>query len=311
MNRDDIVWAGQLASALEVSAYPKPGNVHRTSDLDGKKFQRFITGSVVIGPSLREAVDRGADAGRGKIEVSDVQIGRAIRDGVNATKGWAGENTNLGTLLLLIPLASAASMTAAKESEFETEKLRENLSDILKSSGSEDALNVYRAISIANAGGMGKVDRLSVREESSKERIAEEDIPLYEIMKISADRDQISKEWVSDMQITFEEGYPLLKELYEKNEALNPAVVQTFLNILSAHPDSFVRRKHGEEIAQETSERAKAVLDKGGMFTREGRKAVDELDESFRRESINPGATADLIASSLMVSFLNGLKDWI
>ncbi|GAI37651.1 unnamed protein product, partial [marine sediment metagenome] len=39
MDIEDIARAAQLASALEVSGYPKPGNVHRTADLKGMTFE--------------------------------------------------------------------------------------------------------------------------------------------------------------------------------------------------------------------------------------------------------------------------------
>ena len=37
----------QIASVLEVSGHPKPGNVHRTQDFDDMVFEDFLISGVV------------------------------------------------------------------------------------------------------------------------------------------------------------------------------------------------------------------------------------------------------------------------
>ena len=49
MNVEDIVKLAQISSALEVSGYPKPGNVHRTRDYDDMVFEDFVISGIVIG----------------------------------------------------------------------------------------------------------------------------------------------------------------------------------------------------------------------------------------------------------------------
>ena len=55
MDAKKIAQIAQIASALEVSGYPKPGNVHRTRDFDDMEFEDFIISGVVIGDSIRQA----------------------------------------------------------------------------------------------------------------------------------------------------------------------------------------------------------------------------------------------------------------
>lgn len=309
MDTRDIARAAQLASALEVSGYPKPGNVHRTADLEEATFEQFIASSVAIGPVLLEAAERGFKAGKGEIELSQINVGDAIRRSIEDTMRWQrNENTNLGIVMLLIPLTGAAGMTLAKDGKIEVKKLRENLSKILRTTTPEDALNVYEAILIAKPGGLGDVAELDVKDERSKNRIREERISLYEIMKISSKWDNISKEWATDMRITFEFGYPLIKKLYARTKNMNTTTVQAFLEILSRYPDTFVQRTHGRKVAEQVSERARAIIGKGGMLTAEGRKLVARFDEELRGRDINPGTTADLTASSLMLAILDGLR---
>ena len=48
----------QLAVLLEVSAYPKPGNVHRTVDFEATKYEHYLASAVALMPHLRQAADQ-------------------------------------------------------------------------------------------------------------------------------------------------------------------------------------------------------------------------------------------------------------
>ncbi len=309
MDIEDIARAAQLASALEVSGYPKPGNVHRTADLKEMTFEHFISSSIAIGSVMLDVAKKGFRAGKGEIKTVDIGVGGVIKSAIENTMKWQKDgNTNLGIVLLLTPLAAAAGITLAKEGKIEMKKLRANLSSVLKSTTPEDALNVYDAILIANPEGLGGMGELDVKNEASKKKIKEERVSLYEIMNISSEWDNISREWVTDMQITFEFGYPLVKKLYERTKNMNTTTVQSFLELLSKYPDTFVQRIHGKKIAEEVSKRARTIIKKGGMLTSAGRALITKFDEELRKKRINPGTTADLTASSLMLAILDGLR---
>ena len=309
MDIEDIARAAQLASALEVSGYPKPGNVHRTSDLKESTFEHFIASSIAIGPVVLDVAKKGFRAGKGEVKTADIGVGGTIKSAIENTMKWQRDgNTNLGLVLLLTPLAAASGITLAKEGKIEMKKLRANLSSVLKSTTPEDALNVYDAILIANPEGLGGMGELDVKNEASKKKIKEERVSLYEIMNISSEWDNISREWVTDMRITFEFGYPLVKKLYERTKNMNTTTVQSFLELLSKYPDTFVQRIHGKKIAEEVSKRARTIIKKGGMLTSAGRALITKFDEELRKKRINPGTTADLTASSLMLAILDGLR---
>lgn len=109
---DDIMRSAQLAAALEVSGWPKPGNVHRIVDLVGTRFEHFIAGAIALGPSVREAALQGVKVSLGKLQMSDIEVGRYIKEAVSEVKRWhRGGNTHLGISLLFIPLAAAAGLT--------------------------------------------------------------------------------------------------------------------------------------------------------------------------------------------------------
>ena len=45
---DRIMLIAQLASALEASGTPKPGNVHRNADFHQTSFEHFLAGSIAL-----------------------------------------------------------------------------------------------------------------------------------------------------------------------------------------------------------------------------------------------------------------------
>jgi triphosphoribosyl-dephospho-CoA synthase len=71
---------------------------------------------------------------------------------------------------------------------------------------------------------------------------------------------------------------------------------------LSVESDSLVCAKFGEEKAKEVSIRAKHALDDKTLHS------AMKLDRELLKEDINPGSTADLVAASLFISLLKGLR---
>lgn len=63
MNANYVSKSAQIASILEVSGYPKPGNVHRTKDFDDMCFEDFLISGIVIGDVMYEAAKRSKNVG--------------------------------------------------------------------------------------------------------------------------------------------------------------------------------------------------------------------------------------------------------
>lgn len=307
---DYVAQCLQLAMLLEVSAYPKPGNVHRTRDFLDTKFEHFLASAVALAPCWREAARRGILISSGKLGPSSAKLGELIETGVKKTRRWhTGGNTSLGTIMLLAPMAVAAG-GALEAGELNERGLRENLRSIVEASTPLDAVKVYEAISLANPGGLGKVEKLDVRDPSSRAKILEEGVSLLEVFKLASPRDSIAFEWVNNFKITFELGYPFFMAELESSKDLNASIVNAFLKLLSEIPDSLIVRKAGVEKALTVSSKAKEALEAGGLRTAEGRMLVAKLDEELSKagNKLNPGTTADLISSILAVAVLNGLR---
>jgi len=300
-----------LAALLEVSAYPKPGNVHRTQDFPGTKYEHFLAGSVALGSSMRRLAMRGFEAGRGLISWRDIGVGRFILEGVTDSLGWqSGGNVNLGMVLLFAPIAAAGG-AAIDDGRLEVASLRESLRKVLDHTTPDDVVVVYEAIRMAMSPRvLGEVEDLDVRDESALSRIRDEGLTLKDVFHRCADRDTICREWFTDFETTFEVGYPYLKEALWNRDDINSAVVDTFLFILSGQPDSLIRRKSGLEKAQEVSEQARLILDEDGSRTAKGGKLLRQLDKELQAAGgdLNPGTTADLTAASIFVALLEGWR---
>ncbi len=285
MNADKIAQIAQIASALEVSGYPKPGNVHRTRDYDDMKFEDFIISGIVIGDSIRRAAT--------DVDVENPRLGKYILEGVSETDKWVGENTNLGILMMITPIAAAASIS----SDFD--EIRNNVVVLMKNTNVDDACDLYDAINIAAAGGMGEEEEYDVTSDSAKDELRKNNQTMWDVLKISAPRDILGREMTSDMPISFELGYPTYHEL-KKEKSLNEACVLTFLTILSQVPDTLITRKYGEEEALKVSMMTRDLLKMKNDD--DFHERLKEFDDYLYENKLNPGTTADLTATAIFIS---------
>lgn len=300
----------QFAILLEVSAYPKPGNVHRIADFQDTKYEHFLASTIAISPYLRHAAERGLLVHRGKIGLDEVGIGKIIEESVRSVNNWqSGGNTILGSVILLSPMAVAAGITL-NEQGFSFKKLREKMKEVVESSTPLDAVRVYNAIGRAKPGGLGKAPKLDATSPKSKDIILRDEISLYEVFKIAAKYDSIAAEWVKNYSITFDLGYPYFNQIVKDTGNVNIAIVHTFLKILSEVPDTLIARKVSLSKAEEVTAKAKQVLENDGLETDEGRQKLEEFDKELRDTAhrLNPGTTADIVTAVLAVSILDGYR---
>ena len=307
---DNVSKCLQLAILLEVSAYPKPGNVHRIVDFQETRYEHFLASAVAVAPHFGRAAERGVMVSTRNLDLEKIGVGAVIKGAVQDVSKWQrGGNTLLGSIILLSPIAAAAGMNLAK-GRFSITKLRENLRVVVESTTPMDAVAVYDAISIAKPAGLGKVPRLDVNDPSSKKKILDEKITLFEVFKIASEYDSIASEWVKNYPITFDLGYPFFTQQLKETKDVNVATVHTFLKILSEVPDTLIARESGLAKSNQVSAQAKEVLELGGLRSSEGRKWLWKFDEELRSAAhgLNPGTTADITEAVLAVSVLSGYR---
>ena len=299
-----------LASLLEVSAYPKPGNVHRTRDHPETRFEHFLAGGVAMGEAMRSLAAQGYKAEQETILWRDVGLGGYILRAVQDTLAWQkGGNVNLGIILLSAPISTAAGALNAND-KLDITELRDRTRHVIKTTTPADAVAVYKAIGMAmSPETLGRSDELDVLDEESEATIRNEGYNLYDVFSMGAERDIICREYVTGYSVTFDSGYPYLLNALEEYDT-NTAIVNTFLHILSENPDTLITRKAGEDKAKWVSNRASDILLNGGATTEEGLELLDALDQELQEAegTLNPGSAADLTAASIFLALLDGWR---
>lgn len=270
---EELRKTAELACLLEVNA-AKPGNVTPHHDFNDATYQDFIASARAIGPAFSRAAKS--------------SVGEIILQAIQDTSRTVTSNTNLGMVLLLAPLAKTAASADCGQ-------MRSELSRVLRELTMDDAHLAYEAIRLAAPSGLGRVDQQDVSREPNE-------ISLLQAMELARKRDLIAREYVTDYEITFSTGLPVLRSTLLKEDcSLNQAIVHTFLSILAKYPDSLIGRKEGIETAASVSRQAARILSAGGVFSDQGKRFIEDFDKHLRERGnrLNPGTTADLTAAAL------------
>jgi len=268
----------QMACLLEVAAR-KPGNVHRWADLPGLHFADFLLSASAIAEPLDLAVTAG--------------VGSAIYEAIVATRRVVSTNTNLGIVLLLAPLAAVRA----------TVDLHEGVEAVLAATTIDDTRWVYRAIRLANPGGLGNVPEQDVKDEPS--------VTLRAAMALAADRDLVARQYADGYRAVFDDALLPLERALGDGQPLETAIISSYLNVLAGHPDSLIVRKHGLAAARSVSYRAARLLDARWPDCAEAEAGCHEFDTWLRHPSrrFNPGTSADLVTAALFALLRDGTID--
>ena len=307
----DLTISINLASLLELAGWPKPGNVHRTQDFQDTKFEHFLAGIAAIQPSFKSLSEKIYQSSyKNNKDYRSIGLGLYYKSAAKEMMKWqGGGNVLLGHILLLIPLAAAGTL-CLQQNMLKIEDFKHFLRKIIDESTVEDTLNLYEAIRTCNPGGLGKVEKYDINNVNSFRDIRADKINLKKIFEFSKEYDLISSEYSTGFNIILNEGLPYLLQMYKDYENPNIATVNTFLKILSDHPDSLIIRKSGVDSAHFVSEFAHKIMQEGGISSQKGLELTIELDRKLQEKKgkMNPGTTADIIAGIIFCSLIFGLK---
>jgi triphosphoribosyl-dephospho-CoA synthase len=273
--------AGQLAALaclLEATA-PKPGNVHPGARFADMTHLDFVASAIASAPAMDSAVG--------------VSLGQTVLDAVRATRQLVGKNTNLGTLLLLAPLAKVPR----------GQPLRPGVAEVLAGMNAEDARLVYEAIRLAQPGGLGSAPAADVHDEPPPDLLA--------AMRLAADRDLVARQYTNAFAEVLDFIVPRLQQGHAAARPLLDAIVYVQLQVMCDYPDTLIARKCGAAVAQESARRAAAVLAAGAPGELSYVAAMADFDLWLRADGHrrNPGTTADLLAAGLFAALRDGLID--
>ncbi|MBP2145896.1 triphosphoribosyl-dephospho-CoA synthase [Methanofollis sp. W23] len=256
----------QLAMALEVSASPKPGNVDRGHDYPDTRLEHFLASTIFAGRALALA------------EKGEPGIGEVILEAVKDTNCHAGGNTHFGAFILLVPLVRGGGVEGA---------IRE-----VGATTVEDAVAFYQAFGATQVRVLER-DALDVNDPAAIQALRDEGMTLYDVMAYSAPRDMVAREWTNGFALSQE-----TRDLLFAHGSGKEAIVQTFLDLLATHPDTFVAKKFGVERAARTMARAGEV--------KAGKVSLEDFDEECLAAGVNPGSLADIMIAGIYLALNEG-----
>jgi triphosphoribosyl-dephospho-CoA synthase len=282
MNSSELEAAVIASFKGEIEAF-KPGNVSVYAEGHDMTVRDFIDSAEVSSPILCQ---------------SATGLGQRVLESVKATRAAVGCNTNLGMLLLFAPIIMAA------ESDFgDIDGLRRNLERVLKSLSQKDADQVFEAIRIASPGGLGSTESQDVNKSP--------DCSLKEAMELASGRDSIALQYTNNFKEIFDLGFPSIKCFDNSWNSVKWSTVSCFMMFMSSIVDSHIKRKYGEQLAEQIRRKSTVIAEK----LHEASEPETELnlikgfDEELKAEGVNPGTSADLTAASLLVYTLTGKKN--
>lgn len=307
---EDLTRCINLASLLEISGYPKPGNIHRTQNFKETRYEHFLAGIAAIQPIFRELCERAHNnLSNEDNNYSFVKLGQFFKKAAEVMmKYQKGGNVLLGHVLIIGPLAAAAAI-CLRNHDLSLLDFSNALNKIINDATVDDTLKLYDAIRTCNPGGLGKIDKYDLNDENSLQDIQKDKVTLKKIFEISAEYDLIGLEYSTGFKIILTEGLPYFFFVYYQTNDINIATVNTFLKILAEHPDTLIIRKMGLDKALMVKEKASKIVRYGGINTKKGLKLTQNLDKMLQKQdgALNPGTTADLIAGIILCALLFGL----
>jgi triphosphoribosyl-dephospho-CoA synthase len=271
----DVGCLATMACLLEATAR-KPGNVHPGASFADLHYRDFVASAAAIAPAMAAACGR--------------RLGSTVHRAVRATRISTGTNTNLGTVLLLVPLAMVPRGT----------EIEAGVAAVLAALDADDARQVYAAIRLACPGGLGSAEQADV--------LGPPPDDLVWAMRQSAGRDLVARQYANGFDDVLTFVAPAIAGQIDRGQTLEASIIHTQLSLMARTPDSLIARKCGHDVAAESAERARRALVAADQGPAAAAAELRVLDAWLRADGHrrNPGTTADMIAAGLFVL----LRSW-
>ncbi|MDR1705275.1 MAG: citrate lyase holo-[acyl-carrier protein] synthase [Clostridiales bacterium] len=269
-------WVGGLAQKAllyEAAATPKPGLVDREnsgahSDMD---FFMFLDSVSVLGPFFRRCAMKGINYSKTPETLLDALrlMGMTAED--DMLRATNGVNTHKGAVYSLGILSAAAGCLYSMDEEMTAEKL----SDLCAAIAGKEAGTPQTETPGSHGGAVYKQYGLS----------------------------GIRGEAASGFKSALNHGLPALCAAWDKGLGPNEACVIALLNLLGVSDDTNIVYRAGLETLRELQTRVSEMLSSNPQ-PEELMDYAKSLDAELINRGISPGGGADLLAVSLMLSFL-------
>ncbi|CAN7403078.1 triphosphoribosyl-dephospho-CoA synthase [Trinickia sp. LjRoot230] len=257
----------------------KPGNVSIASAGHGMVAAQFVAS---------------AEAAAAPLFRHGARVGTRIFDAVTATRAAVDCNTNLGIVLLVAPLAAALEHCGAAP---DASTWRAATEQVLATLDIDDARSAFRAIALANPGGLGDAPEQSVH--------APPTMGLRAAMQLAAERDSIARQYATGFADIFEAGLTAAAATTSPR-GREIATLEVYFAFLTGWLDSHIVRKHGAALAQSVTAAARqthaAWRDCMTTSPDESHATLAQWDARLKRDGLNPGTSADLTVATLFVA---------
>jgi len=275
------------ALLYEVSATPKPGLVDRNNSGAHKdmNFYTFIDSSLVLIEYFKKCTETGFkfnDENYGDLLTTLRPFG--VKAEFDMYKATNGVNTHKGLIFSLGLITASAGLIYKKSNNIFIEANK--ISDLIK-------------LIVKNI-----TTELENNEQKNNLSYGEKLYVKYGIKGIRGEAE-------SGFKTVLKYSLPLLTKLFDEGKCLNDTIVHVLLVLMANTQDSNIVGRHDIKTLDYTKEIAKDALSKGGYLTIEGKNFVEKMDRHFIQKNISPGGSADLIAVTLLLYFIehgDGLK---
>jgi len=276
-----------VAAMLLELVSPKPGNVSRFQDLSELGLDQFLASVASLAIPFHE------------IASGKVAVGEGVLNAVQRmSEAQGGGNTHLGAILLIAPMAAAATARTPED-------IQSSLKGVLEGLTPGDGHYLHDAIAMVHPA-LPPVKEFDVYGTPAE---MFENVSVLEWMaggvEPGTQPNSIAREYVTNFEFTFERSHPFLHETLER-ASLEDAITHCFLWILSEQTDTLLIARHGKEEAEKVTALVKEIMEAGGYLTDEGQKMAAGLNSELVERGMNPGTSADLVTAAIYVELLGG-----
>lgn len=275
----------QRAILYEVSATPKPGLVDRYNsgshrDMD---FFTFMASSSALYSGLYECVLEGIFFDDSDItKLMDRLRIPGIKCEKSMFKATNGVNTHKGIVFSLGVLCGAVGNLYRKhgKEEFFIEEV------------CNEVKNITKDLTVKDFKGIDNKSNLTHGERLFKE---------YGYKGIRGEVE-------SGFETVQKQAVPIIREWSKKRQlSINDLLLQVLMSIMTESEDTNVVIRGGIESLIYAKSISKDFLKFGGMYQADARKKLDIMNTRFVEKNISPGGSADLLAVSIFLGFIEGI----
>lgn len=275
----------QRAILYEVSATPKPGLVDRYNsgshrDMD---FFTFMASSSALYSGLYECVLEGIyfDDSDSTNLMDRLRI-PGIKCEKSMFKATNGINTHKGIVFSLGVLCGAVGNLYRKhgKEKFFIEEV------------CNEVKNITKDLTVKDFKGIDKKSNLTHGERLFKE---------YGYKGIRGEVE-------SGFETVQKQAVPIIREWSKKRQlSINDLLLQVLMSIMTESEDTNVVIRGGIESLIYAKSISKDFLKFGGMYQADARKKLEIMNTRFVEKNISPGGSADLLAVSIFLGFIEGI----